>query len=280
MYCRCITAVKRDETGIHATALRCKSWNCPDCAPWRRRRLIAQGIGGQPNTFLTLTVSRADWPDPELAAVALAHAWRVVRLRAIREARRNTHRRKYPTGARPPGGWKLNSHGFVQKKVILDGEKLPFLAVFERTKAGWPHLHILIRSRWIDHSWLRAQMLDTMKSPIVHIERLHDSRKGAVYCSKYCSKATDKFLFCKRYWCSQNYDLREEYSLAKRRANWSQYSIFKMPIKRLLAHLEYIHWLVHVTGEYTADLYCPTVRWPWGLSPVAAGPPQRTLSLP
>lgn len=273
--CRCSCAVKRDEDGIHAYALRCKSWSCPDCGPYRQRRLIAQGIGGKPNTFVTLTISRSEWPDPELAAVALAHAWRIVRLRAMREAARNVKKRKYPTGACPPGGWDLNDQGFVPKKVVTGPEKLAFLAVFERTKAGWPHLHILIRSRWIDHKWLRAQMLDTMRSPIVSIERLHDMHKGAIYCAKYCSKALTKFLFCKRYWCSQNYELRPEYSREARRAQKKYYNIIRCSLKTLCRSLVEQGWAVLKAQEYAVDLDAPSVYWPWMTSAEPAGPPPR-----
>lgn len=89
--------------------------------------------------------------------------------------------------------------------------KLPFLAVFEATKLGWPHLHILLRSGFIEQRWLSEQMADLIQSPIVDIRLARSPQQIASYCAKYVGKDTGKFGTSKRYWQSQDYDLRPKH---------------------------------------------------------------------
>ena len=174
MYCQCRTAVKGDGREFLAVSLKCRAWTCPDCAPERQRQLIAFAIDGKPNRFLTLTSRRRDGMSPAQAAAELARCWRLVRLRLMRR-------------------YKVKS--------------LPFLAVFEATKLGWPHLHILLRAPFLDQQLISQWMNDLMQSPIVHIEKLDDPKKAVRYCAKYIGKDCTKFGTSKRYWSSQDYRL-------------------------------------------------------------------------
>lgn len=162
----------------HVVALFCRTWRCPHCSKLRKSQLIAEAIGGQPNTLITLTYKVNDKTTPELAAVELAHAWRRVRR-------------------------KLTN--------INPEQTIPFLAVFERTKQGWPHLHILARSRWIDQKWLSNQMDHEIGSPIVYIQRIDNAGRVSGYVAKYIGKDPHRFGNTKRYWSSRGYDLREPY---------------------------------------------------------------------
>lgn len=160
-----------------AKVLYCRTWSCPDCAPRRRAQLIAQGIGGQPQTFLTLTM-RADYPGgPIEQAKALNAAWRTLR-QAI--ARR----------------WKLKG--------------IPHLAVIERTKEGVPHLHILARLPYIPQKWISQKMAAYIGSPIIDIRRIDKHRNVASYVAKYIGKEPHQFGTCKRYYRSRDYELRED----------------------------------------------------------------------
>ena len=140
----------------------------------RARQLSRQAFLGQPTTFLTLTVNPATGDDPDDRARALAHAWRLLRLRAMRR---------------------------------LGVKKMPFLAVFEKTKAGEPHLHILLRTKYIDQAWLSDQMRDMIEAPIVDIRSVRDADKLASYVAKYIAKDPHRFKGTKRYWSSQDYAL-------------------------------------------------------------------------
>jgi hypothetical protein len=175
-YCgeRCMS--RRDGAIKVAVTLRCRSWGCDECADRRKKQLIAQAIGGKPNLFITLTIRRHPGRTPESAARELARGWRLLRLRIMRDRK-----------------WK----------------RLPFIAVFEPHASGWPHIHILLRSKYIDQAWLSTQWLDITKDSFkIDIRRTDDPGRSAGYCAKYCGKGTAKFGTCKRYWQSADYDLR------------------------------------------------------------------------
>lgn len=254
-YCGEHAAVKRETYGQQAVSLRCRSWTCPDCHDLRKRQLIAEGIGGRPDTFITVTSRRHEGITAEEAAAELSHAWRILRLRIIREARRDTAKQPLPSSGKLPTVWRINSQGYVPRRAVLRNDKLPFLAVVEKHKSGWPHLHILARTKWIDWKWLSLQMWEILNSPIIRIERLFRKSKAAVYCAKYCGKATQKFQCTKRYWQSQDYDLRPEPKEKKKyRAGWGwEISNFSLEewiafhlsmghnIKRIAAHRAEMH---------------------------------------
>lgn len=155
-----------------AASLRCKCWGCEFCAPMNRRLLIRRGMKGQPNTFITLTVNPAFGDSPIDRARRLADAWRKYRRK---------YRRQYPS------------------------EKLPFLAVFEKTKLGEPHLHIIARSRWVDQKELSDFMRQELGAPVVWIERISKLAKVVWYVTKYVGKSPERFGSLKRFWSSLDY---------------------------------------------------------------------------
>lgn len=174
MLCQEWTLVKRQNGVLTAEPLKCKCWSCEYCAPIRSRALVRQAFMGRPDTFLTLTVNPRWYDSVDERARALARAWRLLRLRAIRK-------------------YKLKN--------------LPFLAVFEKTKAGEPHLHILLRVKWIDQRWVSDQMRELIGAPIVDIRRIVGKGKIAAYVAKYVAKDPSMFKGTKRYWCSQDYEM-------------------------------------------------------------------------
>ena len=140
----------------------------------RSRQLARQAFLGQPTTFLTLTVNPARGTSPDHRARELARAWRLLRLRAMRR---------------------------------LGVKVMPFIAVFEKTKAGEPHLHILLRVAYLDQAWLSDQMKDMIDAPIVDIRSVRDKGKLSNYIAKYMAKDPHRFRGTKRYWTSQDYAL-------------------------------------------------------------------------
>lgn len=176
MYCGQSSLVKYLTGGREATAIRCRSWLCPDCAPQRQRQLVAEAMAGAPTTFLTVTIRRVEGELPDDAAKRLIDAWRRTR-------------RKWMT--------------------LHKVKHLPFLAIVEATKNKWPHLHILLRNVWLDQRWLSAQMLDLINSPVVDIRRIDNPGRAAGYVAKYAGKAAHKFGTCKRYWRSKDYMLKK-----------------------------------------------------------------------
>ena len=174
MLCTDLTFVKGAAPHIYAEPIRCKRWSCDHCQPWRKRRLIAKGGSGKPDTFLTLTASPETADTPAAAAKVLVVAFRKVRREAMKR------------------------YGY---------KSLPFIAVFEATKKGQPHLHILLRCPWLDQAWLSDRMAHHARAPIVYIMRVTKAQDIVRYLFKYIGKAPHQFGSCKRYWASRDYDL-------------------------------------------------------------------------
>jgi len=160
---------------VAAGAIWCKSWLCEYCAPIRQKQLMAQAVSGNPNKFITLTSRyRPDEMTPSDAARQLVHAWRMVVQRGKRE------------------------------KLFKD---IQYIAVFELTKKGWPHLHILARCSFLAQSWLSDRLREYADSPIVDVRTVKSRKRAAWYIAKYTAKAPTKIDGCKRYWRTRGYDL-------------------------------------------------------------------------
>jgi len=185
--------------------LKCRSWGCELCQPDRKKELIELARSGRPRTFITITVNPAVGADPLDRARSLVKAWRLIVKRAKRR------------------------HGY---------KTLAYLCVFEATKAGEPHLHILSRVPWLDQKWLSAQMAEIAEAPIVDIRKVRSAKHVAHYIAKYIGKQPHKFGTLKRYWFThgwaldkwepdedgrfwgKGWDIRET-DLANQEFNWS-----------------------------------------------------------
>lgn len=177
MLCSEMTLVNDGGTEGAYSVMRCKRWSCSNCQPYNRMMVIRAGRRGNPNTFITLTCNPMNYDTPDEAAADMKRAWVLIR-RHIKE-----------------------KYGIIN---------LPFLAVFERTKQGWPHMHILCRASWIDQAWLSDQLRGLTGAYIVDIRRITDQGKAAWYVSKYVGKDPFAFLGCKRWWRSHNYEMEPE----------------------------------------------------------------------
>jgi hypothetical protein len=82
---------------------------------------------------------------------------------------------------------------------------LPFLAVFEQHKSGWPHLHLLARTGYLSQKWLSEQMNQLADSPVCYVTLVKGADKIAHYCAKYVGKQPFHFGTAKRYWSSRDY---------------------------------------------------------------------------
>lgn len=190
---------------------------------------MAEGIGGRPDMFLTLTIRSNDHGDPIAAAKRLSRAWRLLRLRIMRSMK-----------------WK----------------QLPFLAVFERHLSGWPHLHIMLRSKYIPQKWLSDQMLDLIDSPHVDVRRIRDHKQAVAYVAKYTGKDCHKFGTCKRYWQSKDYDLRQqppEKPKPKYGEGWERENV---TLQQWSRNFKLLGWVVTFDAAWRASARDPTRERP------------------
>jgi len=172
MFCAEWSLVKHRGQEVTVIPLRCKCWHCDECRPIRARGLVADAVAGHPTIFITLTSRKREDRTPSQAARELVTAWRKVRREYVKEHGKGT---------------------------------LAFLAVFEATKRGWPHLHIVARCKWLSQKWLSRRMADLHDSPVVDVRRVTGMSKIARYVSKYIGKNPHRFQGVKRYWRSLDY---------------------------------------------------------------------------
>lgn len=173
-FCREQSIVKSMDTELKAYVLKCRSWTCEHCQPSRHSQLRKLAASGLPDMFVTLTTSNETADDFVSAARCLAEAWKLIVKRI---------KRKYQY------------------------EKLEYLAVFEAQKSGRPHLHLLLRCKWIDQKWLSQTCAEILSAPIVDVRRINSAKQAASYVTKYVGKAPGKFGTLKRYWHSRAYAL-------------------------------------------------------------------------
>lgn len=172
MHCGLSTFENHRHDHTRYVRFRCKGWKCPHCGPRRLKKLAKDAYLGRPTAFLTLTVNPAAFKCRASAAQAL-----VVSFRRLREEIQRTR--------------KLGP--------------IPFIAVFEATEAGWPHLHILWRGPYVPQKWISNFMARRHDSPIVDIRKIRNRKSAAGYVAKYVGKAPHQFGGCKRYWRNSAY---------------------------------------------------------------------------
>lgn len=166
------TVIKVQNGKLRVMKLSCKAWSCPTCHGDRAKQLIMEVREGVPQRFITLTVNPLWFDSPEERARKLVSAWRLIRRRFLKE--------------RP--------------NAVVE-----FMAVFERTKAGEPHLHIAQRGSFMPQKWLSRQMEELLGAKVVDIRYIRDLKKVAVYVAKYIGKDPFQFGTLKRYWRSKSY---------------------------------------------------------------------------
>ncbi len=172
MFCAEWALVKFSFRTAEVLPLLCKCWTCDECRPGRTRRVVEEAKRGNPTFFITLTSRRRPELTPSQAAQALVVALRQLRRRYVKE------------------------HG---------KGSFAFMAVFEATKKGWPHIHMVARCKSISEIWLKDQMRELHDSPIVDRQVIHNKSKIAAYVSKYIGKNPHRFTGVKRYWRSLDY---------------------------------------------------------------------------
>lgn len=134
----------------------CGKWSCPSCGPRKARRLRKRLERTRPNRLVTLTLR----PDPSLTPqdhLRIANrAWSIIWRRL---------RRKHGNAA------------------------VGYAKIVELTKAGTPHLHIIVSCPWIEQRWLSAAWQHLTGSFIVDV-RTVKARKGVSgYLTSYLTKA-------------------------------------------------------------------------------------------
>jgi len=168
----------------------------------RRNALIAEGLKGKPNRFVTLTCSPHWFGSPDERAAQLAKAWRLT-VAAFRH--------RWPS------------------------RECEYLCVFEAHQSGEPHMHVMFRGGFLPWAWLKGQMAKRVGGKHVDVRYVHNPKQVAQYVAKYISKRPIRFGTCKRYWSSKGY---LEKSAAQERRERNQGALFYAKNRHFTAYLE------------------------------------------
>jgi hypothetical protein len=218
--------VKRKDGLTTIYPVRCKSWQCEDCAQWRYRKMRAEIYEGRPERFITLTVNPLWFDSPETRCGELIAAWR----------------------------------GFVREwNRKHKSARIEYYAVIEKTERGEPHMHVLQRGPFIPFKLLSAWMAKKIGAPRVRIE-VPKTRKGvARYVTKYCSKGLHQFGNHKRYLRSLRW-LKE--TVKERKKRFNEGATFYLLDYR---YSTYCHWLEREGYNLVSysDSKCVLEHPPW-----------------
>ena len=126
-----------------------------------RRRLVY--LTAQTNTtrMVTLTASVERYRDPHAAAARMGAALTIL---------------------------------VARMRARWNSEPIEYLAVWERTKNGWPHLHVALRGPFIPQRWISQQWQGLTGAPVVDVRHLGTSGGTGRYLAKYLAKDPDPFL--------------------------------------------------------------------------------------
>lgn len=169
---RCGEATLLCEAGGHGVAVtqRCKKWDCDLCGPINQRKLRRLVVELGPLFFVTLTVLPYWFDSPDERARRLGAAWS----RFCRWYRRRT------------------------------GQKPDFVAVFEATARGEPHLHIALRVDGVSAKALE-RLLATWMGRLIGAPNVDVRPFVAERHLGYMTKAPVRFDGCHRYRTSRGW---------------------------------------------------------------------------
>lgn len=80
-----------------------------------------------------------------------------------------------------------------------------YLLVWETTKRGWPHAHILARTSYLPQRALSRHWKHLTGAPVVDIRRVTDHRGPTHYLAKYLTKSLAAPAHLKRYRTSRHF---------------------------------------------------------------------------
>ena len=143
------------EDGELVVPLRCKCWHCPDCHHINRKLLLRRLQETEVTHLITLTCSPRAFSHP-------SEAFRHLSLAVPNLVKRI--RRQFPAVT------------------------FQYLLVWETTRAGWPHAHLLARTSYLPQRALSRHWRELTGAPVVDIRRVTDARGATSYVAKYLTK--------------------------------------------------------------------------------------------
>jgi len=143
---------------LAALPLFCGRWDCEECGEYKRKRLRKRLLDGEPTTLITLTTNPAVHASPLDAFLNATTAINKLFKRL---------RRRFPT------------------------RKIEYALVWETTKKGWPHAHILLRSPYLPQNLISRLWVSLTGAFIVDVRKVASRAHAAAYVTKYLTKSPE-----------------------------------------------------------------------------------------
>jgi len=151
-----IVMVDSDTEIVHAFETQCGRWTCDRCGPWKKWKLCQRISLARPTKFITLTTANHKSRTP----------------REVWEATR----RKLPELIR----WIRERNGECE-----------YCRVMERHKSGYPHFHLVVRTKYVEKEALSQYWCKLTDAFIVDIRKIRPDDGVADYVAKYITKDFD-----------------------------------------------------------------------------------------
>lgn len=204
--CKSLSCVGFTASGsLAALPLYCRKWSCETCGKFQRKRLRRRLIAGEPNCFITLTVNPRLHQDKDTAFRAASLA--VNRLMKVL-------RRRYPH------------------------KRIEYALIWERTKKGWPHAHLLLRAPWIHQKLLSRQWERLSGAKIVDVRMVRSNGEAVAYVSKYLTKDPAVPTGYRRYRTSRAYSNPEPQGQLSAILGIDGWHLAHAPLPSVIANLE------------------------------------------
>lgn len=232
--CTELSVVNANRQEGEISLLKCKRWQCEICNPDNRWRVMQHCKEGRPNLFMTLTVSNKQFEDPDDAARNMRRCFVLFRRYIAKE-------------------WNI--------------ENIPFIVVFEKHKSGWPHMHLLLRGKFMEWEKLKAKWNDLVGRGSVDIRRIRKREHVIGYLVKYMGKDLQKFEGCKRWWRSQNWHCWKE-EREPRHLFGDRLVVYGMNYDRLREQLARDGYEIKKEGKWKFRFRIPEVGLRNGLPPM------------
>jgi len=148
-----IVKVSPDALDIQIIPVRCGSWDCEYCGPYKRGLLISKLLRCKPQRAITITCSSLDFDTALQQTDVMKDAWQ----KLVKRIRRR----------------------FGPFEYIL---------IWELHTSGRPHAHALMRGCYLPLKWLRKNWQDLTRSWNIEIRKIGNTQQDVAHLAKYLGK--------------------------------------------------------------------------------------------
>jgi hypothetical protein len=243
MLCSQFQLRRQELYGLTIKLLPCRNWHCEQCQPSRLRQLRAIAASGEPNICLTLTINTSTGDSIVDRYKQLHNAWKILVKRVLRQFSKPANERWILHTEEGYEYQQIRDHYYTSQVKPKSVKRLHYIAFPEETENKEPHLHILLRTKYIPQAWISEQMQALINSPVIWIEKVKGARGAIAYVTKYVTKAPAQFGRSRRYWYSKFYQLIKRDFTAESKFSRRNSQLIRQPFQELVLEIATRGWL-------------------------------------